>query len=165
MIINEMIRFAEVRVVADKGEQLGIMSSEEALKIAQERDMDLFLLSAKAKPPVCRIMDYGKYRYEQEKQKKEAKKKQKQVQLKEIKMRPKIGEHDLIFKVNHMLKFLKEGDKVKASIMFYGRERAHFELGYVIMNKIMKQTDEFSTVEKGPQVMGNAMVLILAPKQ
>ncbi|MGB3493160.1 MAG: translation initiation factor IF-3, partial [Elainellaceae cyanobacterium] len=126
--INERIRFPKVRVVDSKGEQLGIMEPSEAMQIAEERDLDLVLVSDKADPPVCRIMDYGKYKFEQEKKAREARKKQHTSDIKEVKMRYKIGDHDYHVRVNQATRFLKAGDKVKATVMFRGREIQHSDL-------------------------------------
>ncbi|MFC1546364.1 translation initiation factor IF-3 [bacterium] len=164
-IVNEAIRFQQMRVVADKGEQLGIMSKEEALAAAQDRGLDLILLTDKTDPPVCKIIDYGKFLYEKEKQKKEAKKKQKVIHLKEIKIRHKIGAHDLDIKINHIIEFLEHNDKVKVSMMFYGRERAFVDAGKKMMTQIMERIKHVGKVEKGIERTHNALFLLLAPIQ
>ena len=139
MRINEEIRAREVRVVADEGEQLGIMSGRDALNLALERHMDLVEIAPNAKPPVCRIMDYGKYRYEQQKRDTEARKKQKSFDIKEVKLRPGIEDHDFDVKFKNAVRFLEDGDKVKITIMFRGRELSHPELGEVLLIKMAKQ--------------------------
>lgn len=165
MRINEEIRVKEVRLVGDNGEQLGIIPVKEALRMAQEKELDLVEVSANAKPPVCRIMDYGKYRYEQSKREKEARKKQKIISVKEIKLRPNIEDHDLQTKAKNIAKFLKEGDKVKVTMMFRGREMAHAELGKVLLDKVAVEMQEIANIERQPKIEGRNMIMILAPKQ
>lgn len=164
MRINEEIRAREVRVIADGGEQLGIMSSREALKLALESHLDLVEIAPTAKPPVCRIMDYGKYRYEQQKREKEARKKQKTFDIKEVKLRPGIEEHDFNVKFKSAVRFLEDGDKVKVTIMFRGRELSHPELGEVLLNKMAQQLKEVAVVERVPKLEGKNMIMIVAPK-
>lgn len=164
MHINEEIRAREVRVIADGGEQLGIMSSREALKLALESHLDLVEIAPTAKPPVCRIMDYGKYRYEQQKREKEARKKQKTFDIKEVKLRPGIEEHDFNVKFKSAVRFLEDGDKVKVTIMFRGRELSHPELGEVLLNKMAQQLKEVAVVERVPKLEGKNMIMIVAPK-
>ncbi len=159
---NNEIREKEVRVVTFDGEQLGIMSSREAQRIADEKEMDLVMISATAKPPVCRIMDYGKFIYEQNKKEKEAKKKQKIVELKEIRFSPNIEEHDMNTKATNALKFLKDGDKVKVTIRFRGREAAHSNKAYELMNEFYTKVQEFGTIEKPALMEGRNMTMVIA---
>ena len=135
--INEMIRVREVRLIDDEGNQLGIVATAEALKMAKDRDLDLVEVSPNANPPVCKILDYGKYKFEQEKKLRDSKKNQKVLKLKEIRMQPKIGSGDLDTKAKHIQEFLDEGDKVKVTIRFRGRELAHTELGYDVLNEVI----------------------------
>ena len=162
--INEQIRDEEVRVIDDKGGQLGIMSAREAQKIADERELDLVKISPAAKPPVCKIMDYGKYRFEQAKREKEAKKKQKTMQIKEIRLSTFIEEHDINVKANTAAKFLKEGDKVKVSLRFRGRERDYVSKGMDVMNKFAEVVSEVGNVEKKPEFEGRSLIMVVAPK-
>ncbi|MBR5015685.1 MAG: translation initiation factor IF-3 [Clostridia bacterium] len=163
VLINEDIKAKEVRVVTDDGEQLGIMSSSDALHIATEKDLDLVLIAPQAQPPVCKIMDYGKYRFEQQKREKEAKKNQKVIEVKETRLSLKIDTHDFETKVNQTVKFLKAGHKVKVSIRFRGREMAHPENGLVTMEKFAEACSEYSTVEKAAKLEGRQMLMFLAP--
>lgn len=165
MRINEEIKAKEVRLISPDGEQLGILPLREGLRMAQEKELDLVEISPNAKPPVCRIMDYGKFKYEQSKREKEARKKQKIISVKEVKIRPNIEDHDLEVKTKNALKFLKEGDKVKVTLMFRGRELAHAELGKQLLNKMAESAKELAIVERLPKVEGRNMVMILAPKQ
>ena len=162
--INEEIRAREVRVVADEGEQLGIMSGRDALNLALERHMDLVEIAPNAKPPVCRIMDYGKYRYEQKKRKKEARKKQKTFDIKEVKLRPGIEDHDFDVKFKNAVRFLEDGDKVKVTIMFRGRELSHPELGEVLLTKMAKQLEDLAVIERAAKLEGKNMIMIVSPK-
>jgi len=162
--INEEIRAREVRVVADEGEQLGIMSGRDALNLALERHMDLVEIAPNAKPPVCRIMDYGKYRYEQQKRDKEARKKQKSFDIKEVKLRPGIEDHDFDVKFKNAVRFLEDGDKVKITIMFRGRELSHPELGEVLLIKMAKQLEDLAIIERGAKLEGKNMIMIVSPK-
>uniref|UniRef100_UPI003FF0B137 translation initiation factor IF-3 n=1 Tax=Candidatus Fimenecus sp. TaxID=3022888 RepID=UPI003FF0B137 len=164
MQINEDIRDREVRVVTDGGEQLGIMSAKEALKKAEERNLDLVKISPNAKPPVCKIMDYGKYRFEQSKREKENRKNQRVIEIKEIRLSLNIDTHDFETKVNHAHKFLKAGNKVKVSIRFRGREMAHLQIGEVSMKRFAEACEEFATVEKPAKLEGRQMLMFLAPK-
>ena len=164
MRINEEIRAREVRVVADEGEQLGIMSGRDALNLALERHMDLVEIAPNAKPPVCRIMDYGKYRYEQQKRDKEARKKQKSFDIKEVKLRPGIEDHDFDVKFKNAVRFLEDGDKVKITIMFRGRELSHPELGEVLLIKMAKQLEDLAVIERAAKLEGKNMIMIVAPK-
>ncbi|MBQ7957499.1 MAG: translation initiation factor IF-3 [Clostridia bacterium] len=162
--INEEIRDKEVRVITDDGEQLGIMSPAEALKIAEERELDLVKIAPQAQPPVCKIINYGKYRFEQAKREKEAKKNQRVIEIKEIRLSLNIDTHDFETKVNHAKKFLAQGNKVKVSIRFRGREMAHTELGLVPMQKFAEALSENANVEKPAKVEGRSMLMFLAPK-
>ena len=164
MRINEEIRAREVRVVADEGEQLGIMSGRDALNLALERHMDLVEIAPNAKPPVCRIMDYGKYRYEQQKRDKEARKKQKSFDIKEVKLRPGIEDHDFDVKFKNAVRFLEDGDKVKVTIMFRGRELSHPELGEVLLIKMAKQLEGLAVIERAAKLEGKNMIMIVSPK-
>lgn len=147
------------------GEQLGIMSVKDALKIALEKELDLVEVAPIAKPPVCRIMDYGKYRYEQSKREREARKKQKIIEVKEIRMTPKIESHDFQVKVKAAQKFLKDGDKVKAMIRFRGREIVHAELGKTLLMQLFESVRDFAIIEREPKIEGKNMIMILAGKE
>ncbi len=162
--INEAIRTREVRVVNTDGEQLGIMPIKEALRIAAEKDLDLVEVAPTAKPPVCKIMDYGKYRYEQSKREREARKRQKIVELKEIRLTPKIETHDFQVKVKAAAKFLKEGDKVKVSVRFRGREIVHAELGKTLLLQLYEAVKDQAVMEREPKIEGKNMVMILSAK-
>ena len=168
MRINEEIRAREVRVIGSEGEQLGIMSGRDAQQLAYEKHLDLVEIAPTAKPPVCRIMDYGKYRYEQQKREKESekesRKKQKTFDIKEVKLRPGIEEHDFNVKFKNAVRFLEDGDKVKVTIMFRGRELSHPELGEVLLNKMAAQLKEMAVVERQPKLEGKNMIMIVAPK-
>ena len=160
--INGQIRDKEVRVISADGEQLGIMSSRDALRIAEEKNLDLVKVAPQAKPPVCKIMDYGKYKFEQTKREKEARKNQHTVELKEVRLSLKIDKHDFDTKVNNAIKFLKAGNKVKVSIRFRGREMAHPEAGKVNMEKFAEAVSEYGTVEKQPKLEGRQMLMFIA---
>lgn len=162
--VNEEIRDKEIRVIDGDGAQLGIMSPAEAMKLAADKKLDLVKIAPSAKPPVCKIMDYGKYRYEQQKKAKDARKKQKTIQVKEIRLSSFIEAHDLNVKANNAIKFLKDGDKVKVSIRFRGRERGHTANGEQVMTKFAETVAEFGTVEKKPVLEGRNMTMFLAPK-
>lgn len=164
MRINEEIRAKEIRVVSPEGEQLGIMSVRDALKVAQEKELDLVEVAPNAKPPVCRIMDYGKYRYEQSKREREARKKQKVIEIKEIRMTPKIETHDFQVKIKAAQKFLKDGDKVKAIIRFRGREIVHAELGKSLLMQLYESVKDHAQLEREPKIEGKNMIMILAGK-
>ena len=164
LLINEQIRDKEIRLIDENGEQLGIVSSREAQKIADERKLDLVKIAPTAKPPVCRIMDYGKYKFDQAKKEKEARKKQKTVDVKELRLSPSIDTHDVQVKVKKANEFLKDGDKVKISIRFRGREIGHSKVGMQIMEDFAKATEEFGTVDKQPKMEGKSLVMFLAPK-
>ena len=162
--INEEIIDKELRVISDDGEQLGIMSAEEALKIAEEKELDLVKISPMAKPPVCKIMDYGKFRFEQAKREKEAKKNQRVMEVKEIRMSPSIGENDLQTKLKAALKFLADGDRVKVSIRFRGREMAHTNIGEQILRDFADKCSELANLDKQPKLEGRNMSMFLSPK-
>lgn len=162
--INEEILDSEIRVIGEDGEQLGIMSAEEALKIAEERDLDLVKISPQAKPPVCKIMDYGKFRFEQAKREKEAKKNQRVMEVKEIRMSPGIGENDLNTKLKSAQKFLADGDRVKVSIRFRGREMAHTNIGEQILREFAEKCGEIANMDKEPKLEGRNMSMFLSPK-
>lgn len=165
VLLNEEIKEKEVRVVADGGEQLGIMSSQEALKIAEEREVDLVLMSPGATPPVCKIMDYGKFVYEQAKKNKEAKKKQKVINVKEVRLSPTIEEHDISIKANNARKFLLDGNKVKVTVRFRGREADYSHIGQKILDKFYEKVEEVCVIEKHAKLEGRNMILIIAPKK
>lgn len=162
--INENIRVREVRLIDENGGQLGIVATPEALEKAKEAGLDLIEVAPNANPPVCKILDYGKYKFDQEKRLKEAKKNQKQVKMKEIRMQPKIEEHDLNFKTKHIQEFLEEGNKVKVTIRFRGRELAHTELGRDVLDKIGEKLEIPFSVDKKPAMEGRYMSMILSPK-
>lgn len=162
--INEQIRIKEIRVVGDEGEQLGVMSPREAMEIANERHLDLVEIAPTAKPPVCRIMDYGKYRYEQQKREKEAKKKQKVIDVKEVKFRPGIEDHDFEVKLKNAMRFLNDGDKVKCTIMFRGRELTHPELGEALLDRVAEKLKDVAVVARKSKLEGRNMIMIVDPK-
>ena len=161
--LNEDITYEQIRLVSDSGEQLGILSPDEARKIAEERGMDLVEIAPNAEPPVCRLMDYGKYLYASAKKKQESKKKQKQITVKEIKFRPgtDIGDYDI--KVRNLTKFLDAGNKVKVTLRFRGREMAHQELGMEMLKRVEEDLKEIGIVEQMPKMEGRQMVMVLAP--
>nr|WP_222927244.1 translation initiation factor IF-3 [Thermosediminibacter litoriperuensis] len=165
MEVNYEIRAREVRVIDTDGKQLGIMPLKEALRIAQERQLDLVKVAPQAKPPVCKIMDYGKYKYEQSKKEKEARKNQKVISIKEIRMSPNIEEHDFQVRVKNALRFLDDGNKVKVTIRFRGREITHTQLGEDVLKRLADSVREKGVVEKPPVIEGRNMVMILSPKQ
>ena len=154
----------EIRVIDDDGQQLGIMPPPQALTLARSKGLDLVEISPTAVPPVCRIMDFGKYQYEQQKRARAAKKHQKVIEVKEIKFRPKVDEHDYQFKKKHIERFLGEGDKVKATIFFRGRENAHPEIGRRILDRLVTELGEVAVTEQEPQKEGNQLHTILAPR-
>lgn len=162
---NDRIRARELRVIDDEGKQIGILPPFEALKLAREKNLDLVEVSPTAQPPVCRIMDFGKYLYEQEKKERAAKKHQKTITVKEVKFRINVDEHDYEFKKNHVLRFLEEGDKVKATVFFRGREMTHTNLGRNILDRLIKDIGEKGVVEFRPRMEGNTLHAILAPKK
>jgi translation initiation factor IF-3 len=163
--VNERIRAREVRVVDEEGKQLGIMPPWEALKIARGRGLDLVEVSPRAVPPVCRIINYGKFLYQQSKRQHDARKHQRSIELKEVKFRPRTGEHDFEVKKNHILRFLQDGNKVKATIAFRGREMAHRDLGWTMMNRLLADVAEFGQVETRAKQEGPNLTAILAPKK
>jgi translation initiation factor IF-3 len=162
--VNDRIRIPSVRVIGPDGEQVGILGIREALTYAQERNLDLVEVSPTAKPPVCRVMDFGKYKYEQNKKAQKARKKQHVTHLKEVKLRPKIEEHDYNFKVQHGREFLEEHDKVKFTVMFRGREMAHPEAGLRLLNRVIKDLDAVGQVEIPARMEGRSMTLLMVPK-
>ena len=161
--INEEIRDKEVRLISNDGEQLGIVAIQKAQEIAVEKGMDLVKIAPQAKPPVCKIMDYGKFRFEQAKREKEARKNQRVVEIKEIRLTPNIDIGDLNTKVKNACRFLKDGDKVKVSVRFRGREVTHSSLGQVLLHRFAELCSECSTVEKQPKLEGRQMLMFLAP--
>ena len=164
MQINEEITDKEVRLIGNDGEQLGIVSAAQAQKLAAERNLDLVKIAPQAKPPVCKIMDYGKYRFEQSKREKEAKKNQRVMEVKEIRMSPGIGVHDFDTKVGHARRFLTAGNKIKVSIRFRGREMTHTDLGLTIMAQFAEKCGDIASVEKPAKLEGRQMLMFLAPK-
>ena len=165
MRINDDILVREVRVIDENGQQLGIMATRDAVRIAEEHHLDLVEISPQARPPVCKILDYGKYRYEQQKREKEARKKQKVFEIKEVKLRPGIEDHDFDVKFKNAVRFLADGNKVKVTIMFRGREMSHPELGEVLLDKMAAQLGDTAVVEKKPKIEGRNMTMVVAPKQ
>ena len=163
LMINEQIRDREVRLISPDGEQLGVMSAKEAMKLAKEANLDLVKIAPQAKPPVCKIMDYGKFRFEQAKREKEARKNQRVVEIKEIRLTPNIDVGDLNTKVKNACRFLKDGDKVKVSVRFRGREVTHASLGQDLLHRFAELCAECSTVEKQPKLEGRQMLMFLAP--
>ncbi len=162
--MNERIRVREVRVIDENGEQLGIMPPPQALAIARQKGLDLVEIAATANPPVCRIMDFGRYQYQEQKRARSAKKHQKIIEVKEIKFRPKVDEHDYQFKKKHIERFLSDGDKVKATIFFRGREMAHPEIGRRILQRLIEELSEVAIAETAPRQEGNQMHTILSQK-
>ncbi len=163
--MNERIRVREIRVIDDTGQQIGIMAPPQALALAREKGLDLVEISPTATPPVCRIMDYGKFQYTEQKRQRQAKKHQKVIEVKEIKFRPKVDEHDYQFKKKHIERFLEDGDKVKATIFFRGREMAHPEIGRRILERLIDDLAEVASPETMPRQEGNQMHTILAQKK
>ena len=161
--INERIRVPEVRLIGEDGQQVGVVKRDDALRYAQERDLDLVEVAADARPPVCRVLDYSKYKYEQEQKAKAARKHQQQVNVREIKLRPKIADHDYNTKRGHVERFLKQQDKVKVTIMFRGREQAHPERGRALLERLTEDVGELATIESAPQQEGRNMHMMLAP--
>jgi translation initiation factor IF-3 len=152
-----------VRVIADDGEQLGILQTQEALRIAQEKGLDLVEVASGAEPPVCRIMDYGKFKYQQQKRQQEARKKQTTIQLKEIKVRPKTDEHDYQTKLKHIRRFIEAGDRCKVTVFFRGREIVHKDRGLTILNRVIEDLKEIAKVDQPPRSEGRTMNMMLAP--
>ena len=163
--MNEMIRITPIRVIDEEGNQIGILPKDEALAMAKEKGLDLVEIAPKAKPPVCKIIDYGKFKYEKNKKAKRAKKKQHVTHLKEIKLSTKIEEHDVDFKMKHAENFLINRDKVKFTIKFRGREMQHQEIGYELLEEIKEKFKDISFIEKEPQRMGNTLSMTLVGKQ
>lgn len=163
--INERIRVPEVRVIGDDGTQIGVMKTEDALRYAQERDLDLVEVAPESKPPVCRVLDYSKYKYEQAQKQKAARKHQKQIVIREIKFRPKIAEHDYATKKGHVERFLKHKDKVKITIMFRGREQSHPERGTMILDRLAGELEELAVIEQRPNLEGRNMTMVLGPSK
>jgi translation initiation factor IF-3 len=163
--INDRIRVREVRLIDDEEGQIGIVPVQQALQMARDKGLDLVEVAPNAVPPVCRILDYGKFKYEQSKKEREARKHQHNVVLREIRMKPKIDDHDVDFKTRTVEKLLKEGDKVKVSVMFRGREVTHPQIGRALLDRIYERVKEVSTVEKPPSMEGRFMTMILAPGQ
>ncbi len=162
---NERIRAREIRVIDEEGKQLGIMAPFEALKLARNQGLDLVEVAPTANPPVCRIINYGKYLYQQNKRQHEARKHQKSIELKEVKFRPRTSEHDFQVKRNRIVGFLKEGNKVKATVMFRGRENAHRDIGYHMIERLIQEVSETGQVESRPRQEGPFLTAILAPKK
>ena len=165
LMINEQIRDKEIRLIGENGEQLGIMSAREAMKLAEEAELDLVKIAPTAKPPVCKIIDYGKYRYELARKEKEARKKQKVVEIKEIRLSPNIDSNDLNTKMNAAKKFLSKGDKVKITLRFRGREMAHMNASKHILDDFAASLGEIAVVEKAPKVEGRSISMVLAEKK
>ena len=164
-MINEQIRDKEVRLIGENGEQLGVMSAREAQKLAEEAGLDLVKIAPTAKPPVCKIVDYGKFRYEQARKEKEARKKQKTIEIKEIRLSPNIDTNDLNTKINAAKKFLTKGDKVKVTLRFRGREMAHMNASKHILDDFAEALTEIAVVEKPAKVEGRSMTMVLAEKR
>jgi translation initiation factor IF-3 len=162
--VNERIRVPQVRVIAEDGAQVGVLPVREALALAQSKNLDLVEVSPTARPPVCRIMDYGKFKYEQKRRERKAKKKQHQMQLKEVKLRPKIEEHDYEFKVKHAKEFLSARDKVKLTVTFRGREMAHQDLGHKLIQRAIADLVDVALVETPPRSEGRTLTAVLMPK-
>ncbi|HVS01976.1 MAG TPA: translation initiation factor IF-3 [Thermoanaerobaculia bacterium] len=161
--MNRQIRAREVRLIDSDGSQLGIVETREALRIAEERGLDLVEVAPQAAPPVCRVMDFGKFLYQEKKKQQEAKKKQKVFQVKEVKFRPMIGDHDYQVKFKRLVGFLEEGDKVKATVQFRGREMARMDLGYALLKKLVEDVGERGVVESAPERAGNRVHQVIAP--
>ncbi len=161
--MNDRIRAPQVRLVGADGQQIGIVSIQDALRRAQDQDLDLVEVAPQANPPVCRIMDYGKFKYERDVRQKEARKKQVRVEVKEMKMRPKIDPHDYATKKGHIERFLKQGARVKVTIMFRGREMAHTELGRKLLDRLTADLAELATVDANPKLDGRNMIMVVAP--
>ena len=164
-MINEQIRDREIRLIGEDGEQLGIMSAREAMKIAQEAELDLVKIAPAAKPPVCKIIDYGKYKYEQARKEKEAKKKQKTVEVKEVRLSPNIDTNDLNTKINNAKKFISKGNKVKVTLRFRGREMAHVQQSKHMLDDFAETLADVAVVEKPAKMEGRAMSMVLAEKR
>lgn len=163
-MVNDEIRVKEVRLIGVEGEQLGVKPIREAMQLATELNLDLVNVAPTAKPPVCRIMDYGKFRYEQQKKEKEARKNQKVVEIKEVRFSATIDEHDYQTKLRNVVKFLNEQDKVKCTVRFRGREITHASIGQKVLERVAKETEELSSMERRPKLEGRSMIMILTPK-
>jgi translation initiation factor IF-3 len=161
--VNREIRAPEVRVIDEEGGMLGVFSPMEALRMAEERGLDLIEIAPTAKPPTCKIMDYGKYKYELKKKEHQARKNQTVITIKEVQLRPRTDQHDLDVKMRHARRFLEEGDKVKVNLRFYGREMAHQELGFQLLQKVVKSLDDIAMVEVPPKMEGRQLFVLLAP--
>jgi translation initiation factor IF-3 len=161
--INQQIRISPVRVIDQDGNQVGIVPIERALELAEQLGLDLVEVAPMARPPVCRIMDYGKFKYEEQRKAREARKKQHHIQLKEVKMRPGIEDHDFEFKTRHARRFLEEGNKVKVTMMFRGRQMAHPEIGREVLDRVMKEVSDIAKVEMSPTMEARTMTMVLAP--
>lgn len=164
-MINEDIRVKEVRLIGADGEQLGIIPIREALQMAMDANLDLVNVAPQAKPPVCRVMDYGKYRYELQKKEKEVRKNQKVVDVKEVRFSATIDEHDFQTKLRNVIKFLNDGDKVKCSVRFRGREITHASIGQRVLDRVAEEVKDNSVLERKPKLEGRSMIMILSPKQ
>ena len=162
---NEQIRARELRVIGPEGEQLGILGRNEAIAMAKEHGLDLVEVAATADPPVCRVMDYGKFKYEQQKKKQDAKKRQAVVQVKEIKVRPKTDEHDYETKLKHIRSFLEDGDRCKVTVFFRGREIVHKDRGIEILERIVKDLEDVGKVEQEPRAEGRTLQMLVVPKK
>jgi len=162
--LNEDITAPQVRLIGEDGNQLGIMSGDEAMKIAEEKDLDLVMINPSANPPVCKVMDYGKFRFEQAKKEKEAKKNQHVVEVKEIRMSPSIGDNDFMVKLRNGQKFLQEGNRLKVTVRFRGREMAHTDLGRALLERFAQECAEIASVDKGAKLEGRLMTQFLSPK-
>jgi len=163
--VNEAIRSPSVRVIDEEGAQEGILEIAEALQLAEDRGYDLVEVNGKSDPPVCRLMDYGKYKYQMAKKLHDAKKKQVIIRIKEIKLRPKTGEHDFQFKLKHAIGFLQAGNKVKVTLQYRGREMAFTQLGMELLERFANETEEFGMVESEPKLVGRTTMMVLAPKK
>ncbi|TNE48384.1 MAG: translation initiation factor IF-3 [Deltaproteobacteria bacterium] len=161
--VNEAVRAREVRLIGADGEQVGIVSSRQALEMAEEAGLDLVEVAPNARPPVCKLLDYGKYKYEQKQKAKEARRNASHIQVKEVKLRPKTDEHDILTKIRHIRRFLEDGDKAKVTIMFRGREITHSDRGRTILERIKEEIGEEANVEMGPRMEGRTMIMIMAP--
>jgi len=162
--VNEQIRAAQVRLIDEKGENLGVVPVAQALGRAEQAGLDLVEISPQANPPVCKILDFGKYKYEEQKRKNEARKKQKIIEIKEIKMRPSIDDHDYDIKMRSVVKFLNEGDKVKVTLRFRGRELVHQEIGMKVLERVRGDLSEVGKVEQFPKMEGRQMTMVIAPR-
>ena len=165
LMINEEIKDKEIRLIGPDGAQLGVYSAKDALALADEHNLDLVKIAPQAKPPVCKIMDYGKHKFELAKREKEAKKNQKVINIKEVRLSPNIDEHDFNTKVNQGIKFLKSGDKVKVSVRFRGREITHTAIGKELLLKVQSIMEEYGTVDKGIKLEGRSMAMFISPKK